>query len=147
MRTAQTKFSAIEPEADAEVIKSSSDRSLGFVFATALGLLGAWPLIHGRPPRIWLVLLAAFFTLAAIYVPWMLQPLNVVWTRLGAVLHRIVSPIAMGVVFFLVVTPTAYLMRMLGKDVLRLARDTNARTYWIERNPPGPNPRSMERQF
>jgi hypothetical protein len=100
MRTARTKLSAIEPEADAEVIESSSDRSLGFVFAAASAFIGAWPLIHARPPRIWLVLLGGF-ALAAIYVPWTLQPLNMIWTRLGAVLNRIVTPIAMGVVFFL----------------------------------------------
>jgi saxitoxin biosynthesis operon SxtJ-like protein len=144
---AVTKFSAIEPEGEPEVLGSSSDRSLGFVFGAAFSLLGTWPLIHGGAPRVWFLLLACLFALVAIYAPRILRPLNVVWTRLGALLHRIVTPVAMGVVFFLVVTPMAWIMWMLGKDPLRLTRDTNARSYWIERQPPGPDPRSMVRQF
>jgi hypothetical protein len=141
------RFSAIEPEAEPEVVTSSNDRTLGFVFAAAAGLLGTWPLIHGRSPRISLLLLACLFLLAALCAPRILRPLNVIWTRLGALLHRVVTPIAMGIVFFLVITPMASMMRRFGKDPLRLVRDANASTYWVERQPPGPNPRTMLRQF
>jgi hypothetical protein len=141
------KFSAIEPEAEAEAVTSSSDRTLGFVFAAALSVLGASPLVHGGSPRIWFLLLACLFSLTALYAPRILRPLNVAWMRLGALLHRLVTPLAMGIVFFVVVTPIAWMMRMFGQDPLRLARDTNARSYWIERHPPGPDPRSMVRQF
>jgi Saxitoxin biosynthesis operon protein SxtJ len=144
---AKTKFSAIEPELEPELLKSGSDRSLGIVFAAALTFLGAWPLTDGRSPRFWFLLAACAFALAATYAPWILRPLNAVWTRLGALLHRIVTPIAMGVVFFVVVTPIAWMMRALGKDPLRLKRDTDAKTYWIERQPPGPDPQTMTRQF
>ena len=142
-----TKFSAIEPDAEPEVVNSSSDRSFGLVFAAAASLLGIWPLIHGRWPGVWFLLLGCLFALAAVYAPRILRPLNVVWTRLSALLHRIVTPLAMGIVFFLVVTPIAWMMRMLGKDPLRLTRDAYASSYWIERHPPGPDPQSMVRQF
>jgi hypothetical protein len=144
---AGTKFSAIEPEIEDEILKYSSDRSLGLVFAAAFCLLGLLPLMHGRSPKFAFLLLACLFVLAAICAPQVLGPLNIVWTRLGAFLHRIVTPLVMGFVFFAVLTPVAWIMRILGNDPLRLARDASASSYWIERQPPGPNPQSMVRQF
>jgi len=141
------RFSAIEPDAEPDIVKSSSDRTFGFVFAAALGLIGMWPLIHGRSPRILILLLASVFVFVALHAPRILRPLNVIWTRLGALLHRLVTPIAMGIMFFLVITPMAWMMRRFGKDPLRLVRDANANSYWIERQPPGPNPGTMVRQF
>jgi hypothetical protein len=141
------KLLAIEPELQSEDLKSSSERSLGFVFAAACCLLGTWPFIRGESPRYWLILIACGFAVAAVFDPHRLRPLNVVWTRLGMLLHRIVSPIVMCIVFFLVLTPIAWIMRARGKDPLRLRREPNAESYWIERQPPGPDPQSMVRQF
>ena len=69
------------------------------------------------------------------------------WVKLGALLYVIVSPIVMALLFYLTVTPLALLMRVPGKDPLRLRRDPNAASYWIERTPPGPAPESMKNQF
>jgi hypothetical protein len=141
------KLSAIEPGLEPEAVKSGSDRSLGIVFAGAFTILGAWPLLDGRSPRFWPLALACAFGLVAAFAPWILGPLNVVWTWLGSLLHRVVTPIAMGIVFFLVVAPVASIMRTFGKDPLRLKRDEDAETYWIERKPYGPDPHTMTRQF
>jgi len=65
----------------------------------------------------------------------------------AALLNRIVSPVATGVLFFVVFTPFALILRMAGKDLLRLRRDPRAASYWIERKPPGPPPESMVEQF
>jgi predicted membrane metal-binding protein len=138
---------AIEPEQDAPEPVESSDRSFGVVFAAVFAIVSAWPLLDGRWPRFWALAVAGLFVLVAMFVPRLLRPLNAVWIRLGTLLHRIVTPVIMGVVFFLVVVPTALIMRALGKDPLRLKRDGDAETYWIKRQPPGPVPQTMTRQF
>lgn len=76
-----------------------------------------------------------------------LAPLNRLWARFGALLHRIVSPVALAILFFIVVTPIALLMRILGKDPLRMRLDPNAKSYWIVRDPPGPKSESLKDQF
>ena len=130
-----------------EGVHGSSDRAFGLVFVVIFTLLGLWPLFRGRPPRSWAVVLATAFLGAALVKPRVLGPLNRLWLKLGLLLHAGVSPIVMALLFFGTVTPTGWLMRMLGKDPLRLRGDPDAPTYWIERRPPGPKPDTMPRQF
>ena len=144
---ANTKFLVIEPEIQPEVVRSGSDRSFGIVFAAAFVLLATWPLLYGRSPRIWFLFVALVFALLGMYAPWVLRPVNVFWTYLGGLLHRVATPIVMGLVFYLVLAPIAFIMRSIGKDPLFLNRDRDSKTYWIERRPIGPDPRTMTRQF
>ena len=102
---------------------------------------------RGGSPRWWALGIAAVFLLAALVIPKTLAALNRAWMRFGLLLHKIVNPVIMGLVFFLTVTPTALIMRALGKDPLRRRLDKEATTYWIDRDPPGPDPDSMPRQF
>ena len=129
------------------VVPVGSDRSFGLVFAAVFVLVGAGPLIHGNEPRLWALGAAAAFLAAALLVPRALRPLNLLWFRFGLVLHHVVTPVVMGLLFFLVVTPVGLLMRLSGKDPLRLKRDPQAASYWIHRQPPGPTPDSMRNQF
>ena len=128
-------------------VKTSSNRSFGLVFAVVFAALALLPLISGNPPNWWLAAIAAAFLLAALLVPAILRPLNIVWQQFGEILHAIVNPLTMGILFFLTVTPTALIMRVFGKVPLHLKFDSDADTYWIERDPPGPEPDSMNRQF
>jgi hypothetical protein len=130
-----------------EEIKGSSERSFGIVFAVVFAVIGLWPLLVGRGPRLWSVAVGAVFLICAFVLPKALAPLNRLWLRFGLLLHRIVSPIALGIMFFLVITPTGLLMRALGKDPLRLKFDRNLASYWIDRVPPGPPPESFKDQF
>jgi hypothetical protein len=130
-----------------EAVSPSSNRAFGCVFAGVFGLLGLWPLLHGRPPRTWALALAGAFLGVAWVRPALLDPLNRAWTRLGLLLHAVVSPLVMGVVFFGVVAPMGLCMRLLGKDPLRRRLDPGAASYWIERQPPGPAPDTMRNQF
>jgi hypothetical protein len=124
-----------------------SDRSFGLVFAAVFALFGGCPVVSGRPPH-WIALaIAAAFGLAALAAPRLLHPLNIAWFRLGLLLHRIVSPLVMGAVFFLCVTPIGLIMRICGKDLLSLRRRDSVRTYWIMRVPAGPDPTLMKKQF
>jgi hypothetical protein len=128
-------------------VRSSSDRAFGFVVAAALSLVALWPLWRGTAPRWWSLGLAALFLGAALFAPRALAPLNRLWFRLGLLLHALVNPVVMALLFFTTVTPIALIMRAMGKNPLRLTRDHDARTYWIERRPPGPMPDTMPRQF
>lgn len=132
------------PHAEA---KGSSDRAFGLVFSALFLLIGLAPLRTHHPLRWWALGAAVALLPLALLQPVWLHPFNRLWTRLGLLLGRIVNPVVMGLLFFVVVTPMAFLFRLLGKDPLRLAKDSQARSYWIERQPPGPAPESMANQF
>jgi len=127
--------------------KTASDRSFGVVFAAVFAIVAAWPLIHGEGIRWWSAGLAAAFLIAAWAIPRILHPLNRAWAAFGLLLHKIVSPVIMGAIFFIAVTPTALLMRLLGKIPLQLRFDPKAASYWIVRTPPGPDGDTMKNQF
>lgn len=138
---------AIEPGLTRDHEPMGSDRSFGLVFAAAFTVIGCWPLIHTAPPRWWALALAALFVTTALVLPQILHPLNRAWLALGRLLHRIMSPLVMGAIFFLCVTPIAYVMRLRGKDVLSLKRRPDLRSYWIPRGPQPSAAETMRRQF
>ena len=111
-----------------------SDRNFGGVFAAAFLLFGLWPLRHSRPVRLWCLVLSGTLFVVTLAWPTLLHGPNRIWTRCGILLGRVVNPIVTGLLFYLVFTPTAVVLRWMGKDLLRLARDQNAKTYWIQRN-------------
>lgn len=128
-------------------VRGSSDRSFGLVFAVVFLTIGLWPLVRGGTLRAWALVLAGAFLIAALTRPSLLAPLNRLWTRFGLLLGKVTTPIVMSILFYLVVTPTGLLMRLFGKDPLRLSRDREADSYWIKREPPGPSPETMTNQF
>ncbi len=127
-------------------VERGSDRNFGLVFAGFFTILFAAALWRGRPPFVWGGLSVAF-VLVSLVMPGVLGPLNRIWHAFGMLLGRVANPFVMGVVFFVVVTPTALLMRLLGRDPLSLKWDQNSPSYWIRRDPPGPSPESMPLQF
>ena len=130
-----------------EKVQGSSNRAFGVVFTVVFAIIGLWPLIGDGTVRVWSLAISLTFLALALLWPVVLTPLNRLWTRFGLLLHHIVNPIIMGLLFYLVVTPTGLVMRMLGKDLLRLRFDPQAKSYWIERQPPGPAPETMKDQF
>ena len=130
-----------------EVVKGSSDRAFGVVFTILFLVIGLAPLIGSSPVRIWSLILAAVILSIALIRPVLLAPFNRAWMKFGLLLHKITNPIIMGLIFFLAVTPTALIMRALGKDPLRRKLDPSAKSYCIDRDPPGPEPDSMKPQF
>jgi hypothetical protein len=123
-----------------------SERSFGLVFAAFFTIVAAWPLLGGSGPRPWALAVAAAFALVALFAPATLRPANLIWARFGILLGRIIAPLVMALVFFVAVTPTAWIMRALGKDVLRLRFDPAAKSYWIPRDPAAART-SMRNQF
>ncbi|MBL8324581.1 MAG: hypothetical protein JNJ89_06440 [Rubrivivax sp.] len=130
-----------------EHIEGSSDRSFGFVFAVVFVIIGLWPLLSSRGPRWWSLAIALAFAVVAVVLPRVLAPLNRVWMKFGLLLAAVISPIALAILFYVVFTPVGLLMRLFGKDPLKLARDKDAASYWVPRTPPGPRPDSMKQQF
>lgn len=124
-----------------------SDRSFGLVFAGFFLIVALLPLLHGGPVRLWALAVAAVFMAAAFLTPRLLHPLNWVWFKFGLLLHHIVSPVVMALMFYGAILPMALLLKLLGKDLLRLKREPEASSYWIQRDPPGPAPGSMSKQF
>ena len=134
-------------DSDESAATIGSDRAFGIVFAVLLAAIGLWPLLDGAPPRGWpLAGAGTFLAVALVRAAW-LAPLNRLWFRFGLLLQRIAHPVVLAIIYFAVVTPTGLVLRALGKDPLRLRRDPDAATYWIRRDPPGPEPESMTRQF
>lgn len=128
-------------------VKSSSDRSFGLIFSVVFAVVGLLPLMDGGRLRWWALAIAIILAVIAFAVPQVLAPVNRLWHRFGLLLNRIAAPLAIGLVFYLAVTPTGLIMRALGNDLLRLKRDTSVGSYWIKRDPPGPAPDGMSRQF
>ena len=128
-------------------VHGSSDRSFGVVFAVVFSVIGLLPLAFGSGVRVWALVLGTAFLLMALAIPRSLAPLNRLWLRFGLLLHRIVSPIVLGIMFYGVITPTGAIMRAFGKDLLRLRFDRSSRSYWVDRVPPGPPPESIKDQF
>ena len=128
-------------------VKPGSERSFGIVFTVVFLIVGLWPLLNSAGVRWWAIILAVIFLGVALIRPVLLTPLNRVWFKFGQVLHRIVSPLIMGLLFYLTITPMALIMRCLGKTPLPKNFDRDADSYWIHRTPPGPAPDSMKNQF
>lgn len=124
-----------------------SNRSFGLLFTTVCAIVAAWPLLDGSTIR-WQWLLAAGAFLAVTLIrPSLLTPLNHAWMKFGGLLHRIVTPVIMAILFLLFITPLALIMRLFGKRPIPLGFDPKMRSYWIVRTPAGPAPDSMKNQF
>ena len=110
-------------------IKVSSNRSFGIVFFVVFLIVALWPLKNNLDIRIWSLIISFFFLILGIFNSKLLSPLNKVWFKFGILLGRIISPIVMGIIFFIVVTPTAIVLKIFKKDVLSLKK-SKSNSYW-----------------
>ena len=115
-----------------ENIKIGSNRSFGIVFFVVFLSIGLWPILTDNQLRIWSIVISLIFLILGVFNSKILTPLNKVWFRFGIFLGNFVAPIIMGIVFFLVVTPTGLIMKLFRKDLINL-RKNNSDTYWIEK--------------
>jgi hypothetical protein len=130
-----------------EHVKAGSDRGFGLVFAGFFALISALSWWRGHTGWHYTLPLAAVFLVLAYTVPGVLAPLNKLWLKFGLLLYKVMNPLVLGLLFFITITPIGFIMRLFGKDFLRLRMDRQAPSYWIDRQPPGPPPQSMKNQF
>ena len=124
-------------------IKIGSNRSFGVVFFIFFLFISLYPLINDGEVRLWSLLISLIFLVLGIFKSKILTPLNKVWFKFGILIGSVISPIIMGIIFFLIVTPIGLFMRAIGKDLLNLKYNNN-KSYWIEKN--GPKSK-MKNQF
>ena len=124
-------------------VKIGSNRSFGIVFFLVFLIIALYPLVNDQNIRLWSLIVSLIFLISGLINLKILTPLNKLWFKFGIFLGKIISPIIMAVIFFLVVTPIGLLMRILGKDVLNLKYNSN-KSYWIKKN--GPKSK-MKNQF
>ena len=124
-------------------IKISSNKSFGIVFFVVFLLIAIYPLTNGGDIRIWSGIISFIFLVLGLLNSSILTPLNKIWFKFGIILGKIISPVIMAIIFFLVVTPTGLIMRILRKDILNLKYNQN-KSYWIEKE--GPKSK-MKNQF
>ncbi len=113
-------------------IKTSSNRSFGIVFFVVFLLISIWPILNGEELRIWSLIISIVFLVLGLLDSKILSPLNKLWFKFGIFLGNFIAPIVMGLIFFLVVTPTGYLTKIFKKDLINLKKN-NEKTYWIEK--------------
>ena len=116
-----------------EKIKLPSNRNFGIVFSIVFLIIAIWPILNQNEIRIWSMMISFIFLILGLINSKFLSPLNKAWFKFGLVLGSIIAPIVMGIVFFIVVTPTGLIMKALGKDILGLKRNKN-NTYWLEKD-------------
>ena len=114
-------------------IKLPTNRNFGIVFSVVFLLIALWPLLKQNDVRIWSLIISIIFLILGLLNSNILLPLNKFWLRFGILLGNIVAPIVMGIVYFLVVTPTGLIMRILRKELLNLKKN-NKNTYWIDKD-------------
>jgi predicted membrane metal-binding protein len=130
-----------------DAVPPPSNRKFGLLFAAVFLLIGLVPwMISGRLTA-WPWIASGVFLLAALAAPKMLAPLNRLWMKFGLLLHHIVSPVVLGLMFFAMIAPMGLVMRLLGKRPIPIGFDKKLESYWIRRTPPGPEPESLRNQF
>ena len=124
-------------------IKNSSNRSFGLLFFIVFIIIGLFPLIDMEKVRTWSIIISLIFLLLGIINSKFLTPLKILWIKFGFFIGKYVSIITMGIIFFLIITPIGLLMRLLGKDLLRLKKN-NSNSYWLKKDNQNS---SMKNQF
>ena len=123
--------------------KISSNRSFGILFCIVFAIIAFWPIINGNPLRLWSIPISIIFLVLGLLNSKLLNPLNIVWVKFGELLGRIIAPIVMAIIYFIIVTPIGLFMRLIGKDLLNI-KFSKSNTYWIKREK---KVGSMKKQF
>jgi len=111
----------------------SSNKNFGLVFFIVFLIIGLFPLLNQENIRIWSIILSAVFLILGLLNSNILSPLNKAWIKFGIILGKFISPIVLGIIFFIVVLPTGVLMRLIKKNFLGIKFDKSIKSYWIKK--------------
>ena len=123
--------------------ETGSNKNFGIVFFIVFILIAVWPLIDGQSLRVWSLIVSLIFLVLGLLNSKLLNPLNLAWVKFGKILGKVVAPIVLGVIYFIIVTPIGLFLRLTGKDLLQTKFSKN-NSYWIKREK---NIGPMKRQF
>ena len=124
--------------------KRSSNRSFGVLFFVVFLAIAFWPMLNNETPNYYLILFSLIFLILGLVNSKILSPLNLGWIKLGEILGKIIAPIVMAIVYFLILTPISLLVRLFGKDLIGMKFSNNIKSYWIKRKK---NLGTMDKQF
>ena len=124
--------------------KKSSNKSFGILFFVVFLGLGLWPLTNDNNPNIYLIIISIIFLILGLLNSKLLSPLNSFWIKFGELLGKIIDPVVMAIIYFLILTPISLMVRLFGKDLLGLKFSKKLKTYWIKRKK---DLGSMDKQF
>ena len=124
-------------------MKQSSEKSFGVLFFIVFILIALWPLLSGETIKVWALVLSIIFLVITFLKRDLLKPLNKIWIKFGELLGKIIAPIVMALIFFFILTPISIIIRLFGKDLLKL-KISKENSYWIKREK---NINSMDKQF
>ena len=124
--------------------KRSSNRSFGLLFFFVFFIIALWPLTNKSEINLYLISIALIFLVLGLLNSKMLSPLNKAWIKLGEILGRIVAPVVMALVYFIILTPISLLVRLFGKDLIGMKFSNDIKSYWVKRKK---NLGSMDKQF
>ena len=113
--------------------KKSSNRSFGILFFLVFLGFGLWPLTKEMSPNIYLIIISVIFLILGLLNSKLLSPLNNLWIKFGEILGKVIAPIVMAVVYFLILTPISLLVRLFGKDLIEMKFNNNVKSYFIKR--------------
>ena len=113
--------------------KKSSNRSFGILFFLVFLGFGLWPLTKEMSPNIYLIIISVIFLILGLLNSKLLSPLNNLWIKFGEILGKVIAPIVMAVVYFLILTPISLLVRLFGKDLIGMKFSNTIKSYWIKR--------------
>mgnify|MGYP001350602347 CR=1 FL=1 len=111
----------------------ANNRAFGLLFFIVFLLISFWPLLKGESPIIYLFPIAILFLILGLINSKILTPLNRFWIKFGELLGRFIAPIVMAIVYFIILTPLSILVRLLGKDLLKVKFSNKVNSYWIKR--------------
>ncbi len=123
--------------------KKSSNRSFGLLFFFVFLIIACWPLLSSEAIRLWALMISLVFLILGLLNSKVLEPLNKGWVKFGELLGRIIAPVVMFLVFFIILTPIGIVLKLFGKDLLKIKKNKLIKSYWIHRK----NITSMDRQF
>ena len=110
-----------------------NNKGFGLLFFVVFLVIGLWPLLNGDPPRVYFFPFALLFLILGLINSTILTPLNKAWIKFGELLGRIIAPIVMAMIYFIILTPLSFLIRFTGKDLLILKFSNKVKSYWIKR--------------
>ena len=123
--------------------KKNSTKSFGILFFIVFFVIGVWPVFNSENLRLWSIILSFLFLISGLVNANFLNPLNRAWIKFGEILGKIIAPVVMFLIFFVLITPLSFVIRIFGKDLLK-TRLSNKTSYWIKREK---DAGTMKRQF